>query len=334
MKNIKIIAFTSILIIIFSISAILLFGLTKNQDSAVEYYYFHEQSPLKITVTSDDDFTEICKQDGVFKVNEFENIPINETFCSEIFNSMKQLETKGVFAPKNDLEDYGLSDPKVTIKADFENYSTILKVGNINADRTAYYCLEGGKKEIGLIPSTRTDPFFREHSQYANLNLIPYSAKLLDQSNNLTSCKISKCVVERWDLKSPIDMAPDESAKLTIRSPAKFKLTEETRLQLENAPFTFSANTIYMAHPSDETIKSCGFNNPLAKVEYIINERKYSFKVGYVSNIPKGSSVSDEISTMYKNIIYKSYYVMMDDIPAIYTVSEANLPWLNMYFGN
>ena len=198
------------------------------------------------------------------------------------------------------------------------------------------WCAAGTKKElvekeIGLIPSTRTDPFFREHSQYASLNLIPYSAKLLDQNSNLTSCKISKCVVERQDLKAPVYMAPDESAKLTICSPAKFKLTEETRLQLENSPFTFSANTIYMAHPSDETIKSCGFNSPLAKVDYVINEREYSFKVGYISNIPKTSS-NDKNSIAYKNIIYKSYYVMMDDIPAIYTVSEANLPWLSMRF--
>ena len=33
-----------------------------------------------------------------------------------------------------------------------------------------------------------------------------------------------------------------------------------------------------------------------------------------------------------ENTIHKSYYVIINDIPAIYSVSESNLPWLNMSF--
>ncbi len=332
MKNIKIIISTSVLVIVFFISAMFLFGLTKNQSVSVQYYYFHEQYPLKVTIQSEDSLTQICRQDDVFKVNEFENVPINQIFCSEIFRLMKQLEIKGVFKPDHDLQGYGLSEPRVRIKADFDDHSLVLRIGNITPDGTACYCLEEGKKEIGLIPAAKIDPFFREHFRYANLNLIPYMAKVSDENGNLMKGKIKKCVIKRRDLASPIELIADQNGKLKTSGSEKFKIPEETMFQLENGLPLLTASSIYTPHLSDEIIELCGMRNPQAEVTYVIDDKTYSFKIGCVSNLPKTSQPGGGHAAENKNFIYRSYYVMMDGIPAIYTAAESSLPWLGMRF--
>ena len=332
MKNVKIIIFIFILAIVFFISAFFLFGFTKDQSISVQYYYFNEQYPLKVTIKSEDSLTVICRQDDVFKVNEFENIPINEIFCSEIFRLMKQLEIKGVFRPEHSLQDYGLDEPRAEIKADFDDHSVVLRIGNITPDGTACYCLEEGKQEIGLIPAAKIDPFFREHVRYANLNLIPYMAKISDGNGNLIKGKVKKCVIKRNDLDSPIELVEDQNGKLKISASKKFKIPEETMIQLENGLPLLTASSIYTPHLSDEIIELCGLRNPQVEVTYIIDDQTYSFKIGGVSNLPKTSQPGGGHAAATQNLIYKSYYVMMDEIPAIYTVAEGSLPWLSMRF--
>ena len=327
MKNIKTILFVFVLIIVFLISAVFLFGLTKSQSDSVLYYYFHEQYPLKVVIKSEDGVTEIYRQDDAFEVNGFEDIPLNEIFCSEIFRLMKKLEIKNVVKPEHDLQDYGLSEPKVRIRADFDEYSTVLRIGDITPDRTACYCLEEGRKEIGLIPIAKIDPFFRKHSQYASLNLIPYAAKTSDHS-----VRIRKCIIKRPDLPSPVELVLDKSGKLKIFGSEKLKIPEETMIQLENLPTWLIASSVYASHPTDELIELCGMRDPKAEVTYVIDDKTYSFKIGRVSNFPKSPQSSDEYLASAKNIIYKSYYVMMDKIPAIYTLHEDSVPWLNMRF--
>ncbi len=332
MKNIKIIISTSVLIVVFLIFAFFLFGLTENQSDSVQYYYFHEQYPLKVTIESEDSLTEICRQDDVFKVNEFEHIPINQVFCSEIFSLMKQLEIKGASKPEYSLQDYGLGEPRVKIKADFDDYSLVLRIGNITPDGTACYCLEEGKQEIGLISAAKIDPFFREHFRYANLNLIPYMPRISDENGNLIKGKIKKCVIKRNDLKSPIELIEDQNGKLKISSPEKFKIPEETMFQLEDPLPLLTASRVYAPYLSDEAIELCGLRNPQAEVTYVIDDKTYSFKIGAVSNLPETARSEEERAAAIKNLIYRSYYVMMDGIPAIYTVAEDGLPWLNMRF--
>lgn len=332
MKNIKIIISISVLIIVFLISAFFLFGLTKNQSVSVQYYYFNEQYPLKVSVKSEDSLTQICRQDDVFEVDGFENIPINHIFCSEIFKLMKQLEIKGVFKPEHDLKHYGLDEPRVKIKADFDDHSAILRIGNIAPDGTACYCLEEGKQEIGLIPVAKIDPFFREHFRYINLNLIPYIAKVSDENGNLIKGKVKKCVIKRSDLDSPIELVADHNGKLKTSDPKKFEIPEETMLQLENGPPLLTASGLYTQHLSDEILELCGLRNPQVEVTYVVDDKTYSLKIGGVSNLPKTSQPWGEHASENKNLIYRSYYMMMDDIPAIYTIAESSLPWLNMRF--
>ena len=332
MKDIKVIISISVLVVVFLISSCFLFGLTKNESFSIQYYYFNEQYPLKVKIQSEDSLTEIERQDDVFKVNEFENIPINQVFCSEVFELMKQLEIRGVVKPDNSLRDYGLSEPKVKIKADFDDHSVILKIGNITPDGRACYCLEEGRQEIGLIPVAKIAPFFREHFRYANLNLIPYIAKISDGNGNLIKGKIKKYVIKRSDLASPIELAEGQNGKLKTSGSEKFKIPEETMLQLENGPPLLTASSLYSTHLSDEIIQMCGLRNPQVEVSYVVDDKTYSFKIGGVSNLPKTSQSNGEHAAATQNFIYRSYYVMMDKIPAIYTVAEDGLPWLKMRF--
>ena len=298
--------------------------------------YYSYDSPLQVTITSDNKSFSVSHKDTTWEVSEFGKIPINESFCNMLFNSAKSLNAESIFNPPNNLSDYGLENPKIKVKIEFDGYSKTLKIGNINPDKTAYYCLEESKNEIALIPISQIKPFLKEHFQYANLNLIPYSGKKLDQDGNWISGGITKCKIEKNNTKTPIEITTNNDGKLNIINPSNLTVKEDTRIQLENSPFTLTANEVYTINPSDATIKSCGLHFPQTTVTYIIDGETYTFKIGSVSDSKQYSHLEHEDLHQKdhedENTVHKSHYVMINDIPAIYSVSESNLPWLNMSF--
>ncbi len=333
MKKKKKVILIYLIILITLVISIIILNATPQKTLENQKYYSYD-NPLKVTIISDNKSFSISHKDSIWEVSEFGKIPINESFCTMLFNSAKSLDAQSVFNPPNNLSDYGLENPKINVKIEFDKYSTTLKIGNMNPDKTAYYCLEECKKEIALVPVSQIRPFLKEHFQYANLNLIPYSGKKLDQDGNWISGGITKCKIEKSNSKTPIEITTDNDGKLNIINPCNLKVKEDTRIQLENSPFTLAATDLYTINPSDATIESCGLNSPQATITYIIDGETYSFKIGHVSD-SKQYSHSDDDNMHQKeseNTVHKSYYVIINDIPAIYSVSESNLPWLNMSF--
>lgn len=333
MKKKKKVILIYLIILITLVISIIILNATPQKTLENQKYYSYD-NPLKVTIISDNKSFSISHKDSIWEVSEFGKIPINESFCTMLFNSAKSLDTQSIFSPPNNLSDYGLESPKINVKIEFDKYSTTLKIGNMNPDKTAYYCLEEVKNEIALVPVSQIRPFLKEHFQYANLNLIPYSGKKLDQDGNWISGGITKCKIEKSNSKTPIEITTDNDGKLNIINPSNLKVKEDTRIQLENSPFTLAATDLYTINPSDATIESCGLNSPQATITYIIDGETYSFKIGHVSD-SKQYSHSDDDNMHQKeseNTVHKSYYVIINDIPAIYSVSESNLPWLNMSF--
>ena len=333
MKKKKKVILIYLIILITLVISIIILNATPQKTLENQKYYSYD-NPLKVTIISDNKSFSISHKDSIWEVSKFGKIPINESFCTMLFNSAKSLDAQSVFNPPNNLSDYGLENPKINVKIEFDKYSTTLKIGNMNPDKTAYYCLEEFKNEIALVPVSQIRPFLKEHFQYANLNLIPYSGKKLDQDGNWISGGITKCKIEKSNSKTPIEITADNDGKLNIINPSNLKVKEDTRIQLENSPFTLAATDLYTINPSDATIESCGLNSPQATITYIIDGETYTFKIGHVSD-SKQYSHSDDDNMHQKeseNTVHKSYYVIINDIPAIYSVSESNLPWLNMSF--
>lgn len=335
MKNKKTIILIYLIIFIILVLSVIILNATPQKTLENQKYYSYDD-PLKVTITSDNKSFSVSHKDNVWEVSEFGKIPINKSFCNMLFNSAKSLEAESIFNPPNHLSDYGLENPKIKVKIEFDKHSTTLKVGNMNPDKTAYYCLEECKNEIALIPISQIKPFLKEHFQYANLSLIPYSGKKLDQDGNWVSGGITKCKIEKNTIKTPIEITTDDDGKLNIINPSNLTVKEDTRMQLENSPFTLTASEVYTINSSDTTIESCGLHSPQTTITYIIDGETYTFKIGSVSD-SKQYSHSDDDNIHQKdheneNTVHKSYYVMINDIPAIYSVSESNLPWLNMSF--
>lgn len=306
------------------------------QKTPINKKYYSYDEPLKVTIISNNKSFSVSHQNNLWEVSEFNKIPINQSFCGMLFNSAKNLEAESIFNPPNDFSDYGLKEPKIVVKIEFDKFSTTLKIGNTNPDKTAYYCLEESKNEIALVPISQIKPFLKEHFQYANLNLIPYSARKLDQDGNWVSGGITKCTIEKNNSKTPIEITTNDDGKLNIVHPSNLTVKEDTRIQLENSPFTLTATDVYTINPSDATINSCGLTTPQAIITYIIDGETYSFKIGSISDSKQysHSDNNDIHQEENENTVHKSYYVMINDIPAIYSISEANLPWLNMSFDN
>lgn len=317
------------------IVSIMILNLIPQKTLENQKYYSYD-NPLKVTITSDNKSFSVSCKNNTWEVSEFGKIPINESFCNMLFNSAKSLDAESIFNPSNNLSDYGLENPKIKVKIEFDKHSTILKIGKINPDKNAYYCLEESKNEIALVPISQIKPFLKEHFQYASLSLIPYSGKKLDQDGNWIGGGITKCKIEKSNSKTPIEITTDNDGKLNIINPSNLDVKEDTRIQLENSPFTLTANEIYTINPSDATIESCDLHSPQATVTYIINGETYTFKIGSVSDSKQYSHLEHEDvhqkDRENENTVHKSYYVMINDIPAIYSVSESNLPWLNMSF--
>lgn len=335
MKNKKKNILICSIIFITLILSILILNTTPQKASKNKKYYSYDD-PLKVTITSNNKSFYISHENNLWNVSEFNKIPINQSFCEILFNSAKSLDSENIFNPPNNLSDYGLENPQIIVKIDFDKHSTTLKIGNMNPDKTAYYCLEESKNEIALIPISQIKPFLREHFQYANLNLIPYSARKLDQNGNWISGGITRCVIEKNNTKTPIEITANDDGKLNIINASNLTVKEDVRIQLENSPFTLTASDVYTINPSDATIKSCGLNSPQATITYIIDGETYCFKIGSVSDSKQYSHSNNNDINSKENeyTVHKSYYVMINDIPAIYSVNESNLPWLNMSFDN
>lgn len=335
MKNKKKIILIYFIIFITLVLSIIILNAMPQKTSENQKYYSYD-NPLKVTITSNNKSFSVSHKDSVWEVSEFGKIPINESFCNMLFNSAKSLDAESIFNPPNNLSDYGLENPKIEVKIEFDKHSTTLKIGNMNPDKTAYYCLEKFKNEIALIPISQIKPFLKEHFQYANLSLIPYSGKKLDQDGNWISGGITKCKIEKNDTKTPIEITTNDDGKLNVINPSNLTVKEDTRMQLENSPFTLTASEVYTINPSDATIESCGLHSPQATITYTIDGETYIIKIGSVSDSKQYSHSDDDNMHQEEseNTVHKSYYVMINDIPAIYSVSESNLPWLSMSFNH
>ncbi|MDE5852995.1 MAG: DUF4340 domain-containing protein [Oscillospiraceae bacterium] len=332
MNNKKILTIS--LLIFFSMIALLIFLIClpkAEEDKTI--YYENKEMPIKVTVEKGENSFTVYKDSDKWIVSSLENIPINESFCYSLFSAAKSLFAEHIFEPKTSLDDYGLENPSIIVTNDFGDKQTTIKIGNTNVSNTAYYCLKEDSNQIGLISIPNVNPFLREISDYASLILIPYSMRTTDDDGNWISGGITSCTLKRQDLNEPIELIADENGDLNIVSPLGVTLSADAKNQLKNAPFSLAAESLYEVNPTDAAIDLCKLNSPKAEIKYVINGETYEFKIGDISSSKQyANNIYDDNSQ--GSTLNKSYYLMMKDIPAIYTAIQSDIPWLNMEFIN
>ncbi len=159
---------------------------------------------------------------------------------------------------------------------------------------------------------------------YVNLKLIKNYEKTFGEDGKYNGDGVQKCEVERKDLKNSLKFETNDKGDVVLISPKDFEIDKNYKKIIEDAPHLLNARKVYCAKPTKEDIKKAGIDDPMAIVKYVIDGKKYVFKIGNIFKVEQIGESENKINSL------KYYYVMLDGQDVIYVLPENLLPWLEL----
>ena len=88
-----------------------------------------------------------------------EKIPLNESLINELFNFVSKVEVERIFAPLEDLSEYGLKKPEFVFEIETEGEKFNLDVGKKTLDNSGYYIKirdeKNSEEKIAIVNFTK-----------------------------------------------------------------------------------------------------------------------------------------------------------------------------------
>lgn len=300
-----------------------------SSDSQSGTYLDFSNYPTEIEAFTNTNF-KLRYDNQTYSVDKLNSVPLNESYCKELFDNAKSLKAMKIFPVNGSVNDYGFDYPKASFNITVDNEIQTLKIGSLNPDKTGYYFLLNESNEIALISTATSNIFLRNLEDYASLsNFFPYSSKEYSDDGKYQSGGVQSCSIWRSDLNKTVDLTMNSDGKLACEN---LNLDQDTESRLESSPFSLTANSLYAYNLNDQLIASCGLSSPHCTVSFKSDNKQHIIKIGYKSAQTqyKHSEPNEDTEQEDENIT--SYYVSIDDIPAVYSISENYLPWLSLNF--
>lgn len=326
MKNLKRSIFISFFVLIILVILYFFISLLPSRRKNVNFY-FNVSAPIKsieVLKAGEEPFSILRAEDDRFEISGLKGVPLDFNLCGIVFNFMKNVPAEHVFMPKEAQDAYG--DVSFSFKVcDLNDNKYVLNIYKKTADGGSYYCKKAGVNELAVVSFKDVEPILNSKLSYVDRKLFSQYNKTFGDDGLCNGDGVKSCVVNRKNLNAPLKFEVDESGSVLYLGSGDFKITEDVKKSVENAPSLLVADSVFCVKPSEEDFKNCGLKEPLASIEYVIDYKNYVINIGNVAKaeqLPSYKENSNELN------ILKYYYVYVSGLDVIYVVDENSLPWL------
>ncbi len=229
----------------------------------------------------------------------------------------------------DDLEKYGLKEPKAVVKVTFDDDTEIeLFFGIENPSNTStVYFREGSR--VMLAYSSDVSGAFRDVKDYANLLI----TKALESSEN-----VDYVIVERKDLENPVEIRymseiasarNDENYVIPTLNTHRFVKPYEAEIDVTKGSSLCNGvcglTMKYCAYlvQNEENLAKCGLSDPFCTVTFSYGGEK---RVLFL-----GDKVKEIVGERTENSpqVYEvtGYYAALQGVPGIFVITTQSAPW-------
>lgn len=244
-------------------------------DSSMESSLIYDKNPddvTEVSVTNSTDSFDVKKDGTNYKVEGYENLPLNEGYISTLFQSVASITAKKTVEENaTDLAKYGLDSSATQVSVTFGDSDKTVKSFRIGGEAfkngQSYFVMDG-EKTVYAVDSTQ----FTGVNQ-SKTNLLSYT--LLDKPETDDKYPvIDKVTIYKKNADYPVEIQYDKSLVdpdysdyaydnvHMLTSPVKQRLSKQYATVVVRGLFGLSATSVYKAEPTDDDYKETGLDDP------------------------------------------------------------------------
>ncbi|MFA9463340.1 MAG: DUF4340 domain-containing protein [Velocimicrobium sp.] len=125
----------------------------ENEDDAIELYSLDTDTATKLVITNENGSISFVKKDGTWCLESDKEFPLDETNVSTMLFTLKTIKaSRSVVEDAEDLSEYGLDQPKITISIELKGgISAKVELGNEVPIQGGYYGLVDGENHVYVM---------------------------------------------------------------------------------------------------------------------------------------------------------------------------------------
>ncbi|MCI8501942.1 MAG: DUF4340 domain-containing protein [Oscillospiraceae bacterium] len=338
-KKVLLVGGIVLLVLVGVLAALLLFSPEEEEgvdssssDSTVNLLEKNINTLTKLTIKNEkDEIVMTQSEDGVFAVEALKGLPTDQSSVKEVFSAMAVIDAVKVVSdsPEN-LEEYGLADPKTVVEAtqkDGERYS--LKIGVKSPLNDGYYAMLDGDPKLYLV---QINPY-GYLSTKAGKDYLSKALTSNDEGKEVEELvqKITlsredtgrELVFEQVENDAEAHYSPMYASAFVMTSPVKAYVESTYFGDVADAAVSFDAASVVGIFPTQEQLGEYGLLEPTAVYTAFMKDgSQVQVKVGkacYSDPAAEDEKAGTEIT---------GYYVQLVGRDAVYYARTGQMPFL------
>lgn len=272
-----------------------------------------------VTVSNEKGTVHLVSRDGGFVVEGLEGLPASDN-AAVLAGQAGGLEALREITPADDLEQFGLANPVVTASIETSQGAYTLALGGEAPSSSGRYAAVD--ERVYLMGEEGLSAFSYGPEDYVSIQV----TDPLDQDGAVESVTLIRGTETMAFTYVPEAAAPetssaassstDTSGEARETTPAFYRMTAPMELDLEkydvsgwaNGAFGLSAQRVEAIRPDEAGLAAYGLDNP----ETVLTAT---------------NTAGDTVKLLASPPVNGSCYLMREDVPLVYRVSQADVPW-------
>lgn len=266
--------------------------------------------------------------DTLWTITEIKDLPLDYTVISGIVDETASVTAAQTVVEKaDDISIYGLSDPQLTVTAQFGDITRTLTIGNEIPSGKEYYFLLDDSEVVYTIAAK--DIQYLLYDEYDCINKLIYSpVEDNDTEDDYDPARVNSITIKRkdldYDIRLEYDTSTDDEEIISgntsthmMTEPVSLGLNPDRAANVLSGIFGLTADDIAAVKPTDADLEEFGLKDPLCEVDFDINARSVTLIFGNACTDEDGKKTG--------------YYGMAKGIDnVVYSFSDASVPWVEV----
>ncbi|WP_407383047.1 DUF4340 domain-containing protein [Ruminococcus sp.] len=201
----------------------------------------------------------------VYKIVGFEDFALQDGVADNIASHTATLSFTRVIAVDAKLADYGLDQPRATVKATFgDNTSAIIRVGAEAAAEAGTYLSFGTSDTVYLVPSENVADYLTSVNQFISLSIT-------ETNEDPQNAEFSALTISGSHFDKPITLAPNADEAIEVQylvtEPVQMFANAVEASDIAGNVRGLYAESVVCVNPSENQLASYGLDQPYATVK-------------------------------------------------------------------
>ena len=273
------------------------------------------------------------EEDGTYTVEALRGIAADQTDTKTVFSKSAVVEAMKIISENpEDLEEYGLNEPKTTVTVHMNDGSSYeIYVGILSPLGDGYYVMVQGDPKLYLVSQANLSvicDYANKDYVYRTLASNPESADIEDLVQKVVLYREDigrELVFEQLENDPDMPYRPTYASAYTMTSPIKAYADGDNFYNVAGPATALRADSVVAVYPTEEQLKEYGLENPQATYAATMTDgTQLRLRVG---NACYGDP-TDEDAEPSSSIT--GYYFMADGIDAVFYVDYGGLSFMTV----